>query len=105
MIFYKGLLVKDLKDNFVPGSVTTSLTEARMWADRISSRKTKGAAKHVRHGKSCIISFEIDEKNLLSHEEFQRAGVSEHQRKNCWMNQVRSKAQINTVINNYSIIE
>lgn len=98
-------MVSDLKDNFIPGSVTTDIKEARMWADRIASKKTKGAAKHVRHGKSCIISFEMETNEFHNHEEFQREGVAEHSRFNCWMNQVRSKAQINSVISNFHFVE
>lgn len=103
--FFKGVLVNDLKDNFIPGSVTTNINEARMWADRIASKKTKGAAKHVRHGKSCIISFEMETKEFHTHEEFQREGVAEHSRFNCWMNQVQSKAQVNSVISNFHFVE
>lgn len=103
--FYKGVLKKDLKNGFVPGSVTTSLEEARVWADRIRSKKSKGAAKHVRHGESCIISFQLDTKDFQSHDEFQRAGVCEHKRLNCWMNQVQSKAQVNSAIDSFKLVE
>lgn len=94
--FYKGVLLRDLVPNYIPGTVTTCLKEAEMWAERICSKKTKGAAKHVRHGKSCIIEI-IYEGDLESHLFFQASGVSEHQRKNCWTSAAKAKAQINTI--------
>ena len=95
MLFYKGVLVSDLSEKFIPGSVTTELHVAEMWANRISSKKSKGAARHVRHGRSCVVEIEFDGV-LISHDEFQRPGVKEHKRLNCWMNAVKDKAQINT---------
>ena len=96
--FFKGVLLSDLKSNFIPGSVTTCIKEALMWKERISSNKVKGAAKHVRHGKSCIIKIVVDTSEFKTSEEFQRPGVEEHSRVNCWMNSVKTKAQINSVV-------
>lgn len=95
--FYKGILKRDLKPNeIIPGSVTTDLSEAKIWRDRIQSRKRHGAARHVRHGESVIIRIVYNSSDLLDHSEFQRAGVEEHARLNCWMNSMKTKAQINT---------
>lgn len=96
--FFKGVLLSDLKSDFIPGSVTTCIKEALMWKERISSNKVKGAAKHVRHGKSCIIKIVVDTSEFKTSEEFQRSGVKEHSRKNCWMNSVKTKAQINSIV-------
>ena len=95
--FYKGVLVSDLSASFIPGSVTTDIKEALMWKERISSKKYKGAAKHVRHGSSCIVKIVVDTSEFLTADEFQRTGVSEHNRSSCWMNAIKSKAQINKV--------
>lgn len=97
MIFYKGVLVSDLKESYIPGSVTTSYEEALIWKYRIESKKTKGAARHVRKGKSCVIAIEFDQTKLMNHEEFQRSEVKEHNRTSCWMSAVKDKAQLNTV--------
>lgn len=103
MIFYKGVLCYFLDDKFIPGTVTTNISEAMVWADRISGRKTKGACKHVKHGKSCIIQLEFDETLLLTAQEFQRAGVKEHNRLNCWTSEAKTKAQINNRVK-YSVL-
>lgn len=55
--FFKGVLVTDLNDFYVPGSVTTDIREALVWQQRIQSNKKRGAAKHVRHGKSNDTTF------------------------------------------------
>lgn len=99
MKFYKGVLESQLSARYIPGTVTVSFKEALMWKERIESNKRKGAARNVLHGISKIIEIEYDEKDLLSCDEFQRAGVSEHKRKNCWLNSVKDKAQINTCVN------
>lgn len=95
--FYKGVLESDLIAGYVPGTVTTDIKVAAGWRDRIQGRKTKGAAKHVRHGKACVIAIEYAG-NLLSWEEFQRAGVAEHSREDCWTSTLLDKAQINSVV-------
>lgn len=98
MKFYKGVLEEDLKkSSYIPGTVTTSMMEALMWKERIESNKKKGAAKHVRHGKSVIIEIEYHGE-LLECDEFQRAGVKEHNRSNCWLSTAKDKAQINTPV-------
>lgn len=94
--FYKGVLESDLKSNYVPGTVTTVFNEALMWKERIESNKRKGAARNVRHGKSVIIEI-VYEGEIMSHEEFQRSGVKEHNRLNCWTSSAKNKAQINSV--------
>ena len=67
-----------------------------MWKERIESNKKKGAAQHVRHGKALIIEITyVDE--IHSHDEFQKAGVIEHNRMNCWTSVAKTKAQINTM--------
>lgn len=105
VIFYKGVLLSDLTDNYIPGTVTKDFKEALMWKERIDSKKSKGAAKHIRHGKSVVIRFEYDELNdpLLSCEEFQRQGVSEHSRNSCWLSVAKVKAQINKPVS-YEIL-
>lgn len=95
MIFYKGVLLSDLRDSYVPGTVTTDANEALMWKERIESRKSKGAAKHVRHGKSCVIRIVFDGV-INDHTHFQKAGIAEHSRVNCWTSAAKVKAQINT---------
>lgn len=97
MVFYKGVLRSFLNDKFIPGTVTKELSEALTWADRIKSNKRHGPARHIKHGSSCVIKMEIDETTLLDYNEFQRPGVIEHKRKNCWTSQSKVKAQINTV--------
>lgn len=97
MKFYKGVLESDLKHNYIPGTVTTVFNEALMWKERIESSKNKGAARNVRHGKAVVIEIEFGGE-ILSHEEFQRSGVSEHTRSNCWTSQHKTKAQINSVV-------
>ena len=96
--FYKGVLCTDLRDSYVPGTVTTSFKEAMQWCERISSNKSKGAARHVKHGRACIISIEHDESTLQQCDEFQKAGVQEHSRVNCWTSLAKTKAQINTPV-------
>lgn len=98
MKFYKGVLESQLRDRYVPGTVTTSFKEALMWKERIESNKRKGAARNVLHGVSKVIEIEYDENELLPCHEFQKAGVSEHNRNNCWLNSVKDKAQINTSV-------
>lgn len=47
--FYKGVLVSDLKaERYIPGTVTRDIQEARLWRDRIMSKKTKGIHRHIR---------------------------------------------------------
>lgn len=94
--FYKGVLESDLKSNYVPGTVTTVFNEALMWKERIESNKRKGAARNVRHGQSVIIEI-VYVGEITSHEEFQRSGVKEHNRCNCWTSSAKNKAQINSV--------
>lgn len=95
--FYKGVLESDLFEGYIPGTVTTDIKVAAGWRDRIQGRKAKGAAKHVRHGKACVIAIEY-EGSLQSWEEFQRAGVAEHARGNCWTSTLLDKAQVNTPV-------
>ena len=97
MVFYKGVLLSFLSDAYIPGTVTTDFNIALMWAERIEGNKKKGAARHIRHGKSCIIEIQYDGPDLLDHNEFQRKDVHEHERKNCWTSLAKNKAQINTV--------
>ena len=100
MVFYKGVLLADLnKANYTPGTVTKKFNEALMWKERIQSNKSKGAAKHVNHGKAVMIEITFDETILLNHDEFQRPEVTEHQRNNCWLSSAKDKAQINTNVN------
>ena len=93
--FYKGVLVTDLKPGYVPGTVTTVFNEALMWKERISGKKTKGASKHIRHGQSQIVEIAYTG-DLLDHTHFQKEGVCEHSRPNCWTSAAKTKAQINT---------
>ena len=98
MIFYKGVNLNDLTDNYIPGSVTTDIKEAWMWKERIESKKKRcGKTRHVRNGKSIVIRIDVDVETLYNADEFQRNGVSEHTRRNCWMNCAKTKAQINTI--------
>lgn len=96
MLFYKGVLISHLSEQYKPGTVTTNFNIAYVWYERISGRKKKGAARHVPHGASCIIAIEYDGV-LLEHAEFQRYGIKEHERENCWTSAAKDKAQINTV--------
>lgn len=93
--FYKGVLISDLTERYIPGTVTTNIAEAVTWMDRISSKKRYGASKHIKHGPACLIKIEIDSSILKSHSQFQMAGVAEHDRESCWVNAGKSKAQIN----------
>lgn len=101
MKFYKGVLEKDLCDNYVPGTVTTDFKEALMWKERIESKKNKGAAKHITHGKAVIITFNYNESLLKSSDNFQASGITEHSKENCWTSDSKTKAQINTNIDYY----
>lgn len=99
MLFYKGVKKSDLEiDHYIPGTVTTSKKIAQLWKERLESKKKKGVHKHLKKGPSCIIVFNYDETNLLTHEEFQRCGVKEHHRGNCWLSTMKDKAQINTPV-------
>lgn len=95
MKFYKGVLVTDLKPGYIPGTVTTVFNEALMWKERISGKKVKGASKHVRHGQSVIVEITYVG-DLLDHTYFQKEGLTEHNRPNCWTSVGKTKAQINT---------
>jgi hypothetical protein len=98
MVFYKGTLRSFLKPGFIPGTVTRDVNEAACWADRISGKSKKGPSKHISHGKSCVIAIVYDEKKLKPAAEFQRPGVHEHKRENCWTSDAKIKAQINTPV-------
>lgn len=102
-IFYKGTVTATVDDRFVPGSVTTDIRKALVWKERLESKKTKGAARHVTKGKSCVVMFSY-EGELNDHSEFQRPGVSEHDRGNCWMAADKTQAQINTKVRNVRIL-
>lgn len=95
MKFYKGVLATDLMPGYVPGTVTAVFSEALMWKERICGKKTKGASRHVRHGKAVIVEITYDGE-LLDSSHFQKEGVSEHDRLNCWTSAAKTKAQINT---------
>lgn len=94
--FYKGVLESDLKSNYTPGTVTTVFNEALMWKERIESKKNKGAARNVKHGKAVVIEI-IYSDELGSEKDFQASGKPEHQRNNCWTSAAKTKAQINAV--------
>lgn len=98
MIFYKGVLISDLGNDYIPGTVTTVFKEALMWQERIMSKKHKGASKHIRHGQSTIIEIEFDETKLLSENHFQEKGIHEHNRISCWLAKDKQKAQINEIV-------
>jgi hypothetical protein len=95
-IFYKGVLKSQLKENFIPGTVTNNFNIALTWKERISGNKRKGAASHVTHGRSCVIEI-LYNGDLAPCDAFQAAGVPEHKRPNCWLSAAKDKAQINTV--------
>jgi len=101
MTFYKAINKKDFRVPMIPGTVTNNLDEAILWYRRYSSRKknVRGAARHIKRGESIIIKFEFDESTLLGPEEFQRNGISEHERKSCWTSIMKQKAQINEHVN------
>ena len=94
MIFYKGVLKSFLNENFIPGTVAIDFKTAHVWKERIEGKKAKGASKHIKHGHSVVIEIHYDGM-VHSHDEFQVAGVSEHNRKNCWTSAAKDKAQIN----------
>ena len=98
MRFFKGVLISHLKNEYVPGTVTTDFKIAFEWYERISGKKRTGAARHVTHGRSCIIEITYTDM-LLDHNEFQRKDIAEHERRNCWTSVAKNKAQINTVCN------
>ena len=96
MQFYKSVLEEQVVGNeLIVGSVTTDFKEALMWKERIESTKKNGHTRHLKRGKAVVISFEFDASNFKDHNEFQRSGIHEHGRKNCWMNINKTKAQIN----------
>lgn len=95
MKFYKGVLKSDLKSVYTPGTVAVKFMEAFMWYERIGSKKSKGAARNVRHGEAVIIEIQYDGE-LKDQTFFQQAGVQEHSRQNCWTSMAKDKAQINT---------
>ena len=91
--FYKGVLEEQVVDNkLIVGSV------ALMWKERIESTKKNGHTRHLKRGKAVVISFEFDASNFKDHNEFQRSGINEHSRNNCWMNFNKTKAQINETV-------
>jgi predicted transcriptional regulator len=105
MIFYKSIYKEDIKNNYIPGTVTTDIKEACVWFQKYSSvykKKKKFSIK--RNGEAIIIKFIFDENLIKSHLEFQKNGVSEHNRLNCWTSQYKTKAQINSPIENIQII-
>lgn len=94
--FYKGVLIADLRDNYIPGTVTTDFMLALEWKERIQSHKRRdGVVRHSRPGESCVIEIHFDETQLLTHGEFQRAGIKEHARLSCWTSAIKDKAQLN----------
>lgn len=98
MKFYKGALKSTFRDvtrPYIPGTVAISINEALLWKERIQSKKTKGIHRNVRHGDSVIIEIHYDGE-ISGSEEFQRPGVAEHQRGNCWTSLAKTKAQLNT---------
>jgi len=103
MIFYKGVLIRDLTNSYTPGTVTSDINEALVWKERIDSKKNRGASKHIRHGDSVIIEFQYTDE-LLDSSYFQKEGVREHDRLNCWTSDAKVKAQINSVIDSYRIL-
>ena len=94
MRFYKACYKEDLKTNYIPGTVTTDIQEALKWY-RIYSSKKKNKFDIYRNGQPVIIYFDFCENLLFSGKEFQRKGVKEHVRKNCWTSSLKTKAQIN----------
>jgi len=94
---YKGVLASDLKPGYIPGTTAVDFKTAYMWATRIMSKKSKGAARHVRHGKSVVIKILFDG-DIKDHTFFQEKGISEHNRPNCWTSSAKDKAQINTPV-------
>jgi hypothetical protein len=95
MKFFKGVLLSDLKPDYIPGTVTTEFMIALSWKEVIQSNKSKGKARHVRHGEAVVIEIEYSS-HLAHHAFFQSAGYPEHQRTNCWTSAAQNKAQINT---------
>ena len=105
MIFYKAVNKNDLKKDYIPGTCTADPKVAMDWFNRYSSkRKNDKKNRHIKKGEAVIIMFEFNENELMSHEEFQRSGVKEHSRKNCWTSTLKNKAQINTVVE-YEVID
>jgi len=103
MLFFKTIFKEDTFICFIPGTVTTNLNEAYKWYRiYLSSKKNKFFIN--RKGIPIIISFEFSENKLLSYHEFQKSGISEHNRKNCWTSSLKTKAQINEVIKEFEQI-
>lgn len=104
--FYKALPQADLKKDLIPGTVTTSYQEAYTWWERYNSVKknVRGAARHIKRQPAVIISFSFPVADILGPEEFQRAGVSEHDRKTSWTSAAKQKAQINSPIKTYKVV-
>lgn len=94
MIFYKGVLKSFLNEEFIPGTVAVDFKTAHVWKERIEGKKAKGASKHIKHGKSVVIEIQYNGV-IHDHEHFQMAGISEHDRKNCWTSTGKDKAQLN----------
>lgn len=103
MLFYKALFKKDLIPGFIPGTVTSDVNEAYKWFRRYKSKK-KSRYDICGRGSVVIIRFNFDETTLLTANNFQLAGVSEHNRLNCWTSSLKVKAQINTVVDTYTIV-
>jgi hypothetical protein len=95
--FYKGVKLSDLVKDYVPGTVTTSIAEALTWKERLESNKTKGVHREMRKGPSAVIQIEVTGE-IHDHSEFQKEGVAEHSRVNCWTSVAKTKAQINSVV-------
>jgi len=73
------------------------IREALKWYLRYSSVK-KNTFGIDRNGTAIVVSFDIDAGSLMSMSEFQRKGVSEHERLNCWTSSTMVRAQINTPV-------
>jgi hypothetical protein len=101
MLFYKACFDTDLKEGYIPGTVTTDLKEAIKWFYRYSSKKRRQFGIR-RTGTPIIIKFEFD-KPLLPPTEFQN-NMPEHQRRSCWCSSLKVKAQINEPVENIQIV-
>ncbi|KKU52415.1 MAG: hypothetical protein UX72_C0005G0010 [Parcubacteria group bacterium GW2011_GWA2_47_10] len=111
-VFFKALNKKDLDTakakGFVPGTCTKDPAEALQWyyqynlpEGKKQKKKEYGARRHIKRGEAVLVAFRADTRNFLSATEFQRGGVHEHERKNCWTSGAKTKAQINTPVDAY----
>lgn len=111
-LFFKALNRRDMENakggGFIPGTVTSDPEEALDWYYRYNvpqgkkiKNKEYGPKRHINRGEAVIVAMFLDVSAFHGADEFQRGGISEHARENCWTSATRTKAQINTPVTKF----